>query len=230
MALWFGGSGKRRNSGSTLQTEAPPAATPKAEAQAAPTVVAPTPDEALAMLREGNAAFLRGENNLGHVRAGDLEALQSGQNPIAVVVGCADSRTPPSILFNQGFGRLFGIRVAGNTVDRRGLSSIVYAVKHLKCPLVVVMGHTGCGAVAAAEAIVDGKSPLDPSLEEMIVPIIPPVLTARANSTSPIDENALWVAKKLSTADSALADAIAAGTLKIVASVKQLETGEVKFL
>ncbi|MBB4082967.1 carbonic anhydrase [Brevundimonas lenta] len=195
----------------------------------------PGPDEALAMLLEGNAAFLRGENNLGHVKAGDLDDLQGGQHPIATIVGCADSRTPPTILFNQGFGRLFSIRVAGNTVDRRGLASIVYAVKHLHCPLVVVMGHTGCGAVAAAEAIVDGKAQMDPSLEEMIVPIIPAVLDARRSGAADmalraVEENARRVAEKLVTADTSLADAIKAGKLKVVAAVKQMHSGEVRFL
>lgn len=195
----------------------------------------PTPDQALALLREGNQAFLRGEGNLGHVRVEDLNPLQGGQHPIATVVACADSRTPPTILFNQGFGRLFSIRVAGNTVDRRGLSSIVYAVKHLACPLVVVMGHTGCGAVAAAEAIVDGTSPLDPSLEEMIVPIIPAVLDARRSGAADVavravEENARRVADKLRIADASLAAAIAEGRLKIVAAVKQMQTGEVIFL
>lgn len=221
------GIGKKKSGGApaTPVVEAPVEET----TMAPPVTRGPTPDEALQQLRDGNAAFLRGENNLGHVKAGDLDDLQGGQSPIATIVGCADSRTPPTILFNQGFGRLFSIRVAGNTVDRRGLSSIVYAVKHLKCPLVVVMGHTGCGAVAAAESIVDGAS-LDPSLEEMIVPIIPPVLAARAGNGSPVEENARWVARKLATADASLADAIEAGTLKIVAAVKQMESGEVKFL
>lgn len=224
------GFGKKK-SGSSAPAEAPIETAPPAapEPPAPPAQRGPTPDEALQQLREGNAAFLRGENNLGHVKADDLDGLQDGQNPIATIVGCADSRTPPTILFNQGFGRLFSIRVAGNTVDRRGLSSIVYAVKHLKCPLVVVMGHTGCGAVAAAEAIVDG-APLDPSLEEMIVPIIPPVLAARSGDRTPVEENALWVARKLATADASLADAVEAGTLKIVAAVKQMHSGEVKFL
>lgn len=195
----------------------------------------PSPDEALAMLREGNAAFLRGESNLGHVKADDLDRLQGGQHPIATIVGCADSRTPPTILFNQGFGRLFSIRVAGNTVDRRGLASIVYAVKHLQCPLVVVMGHTGCGAVAAAEAIVDGKVTLDPSLEEMIVPIIPAVLDARRSDAADmavraVEENARRVAEKLAVADASLADAIAAGDLKVLAAVKLMHSGEVRFL
>ena len=184
---------------------------------------------------DGNAAFLRGESNLGHVRADDLGGLQDSQRPIATVVGCADSRTPPTILFNQGFGRLFSIRVAGNTVDRRGLASIVYAVKHLNCPLVVVMGHTGCGAVAAAEAIVNDHIPLDPSLEEMIVPIIPAVLTARRSgaenmAVAAVEENARRVAAKLVTADTAVADAVEAGRLKVVAAVKQMHSGEVRFL
>lgn len=224
------GFGKNKTGGSPppapIETAPAPAAT---EPAVTPAPRGPTPDEALQQLRDGNVAFLRGENNLGHVKANDLDDLQGGQNPIATIVGCADSRTPPTILFNQGFGRLFSIRVAGNTVDRRGLSSIVYAVKHLKCPLVVVMGHTGCGAVAAAESIVDGAA-LDPSLEEMIVPIIPPVLAARAGNGSPVEENARWVARKLATADASLADAVEAGTLKIVAAVKQMHSGEVKFL
>lgn len=194
-----------------------------------------TPDQALAELVQGNLAFLRGENNLGHVTAHDLEELQRGQHPIATIVGCADSRTPPTILFNQGFGRLFSIRVAGNTVDRRGLASIVYSVKHLHCPLVVVMGHTGCGAVAAAEAVVDGEVELDPSLEEMIVPIIPAVLTARRASpadpaVAAVEENTRRVAAKLATADTSLGQAIAEGALKIVAAVKDMRSGQVRFL
>ncbi len=227
---WLFGGKKGSKAGSAAGADHAPAPTvTEVKADPAPASKAPTPDDAIKALRDGNAAFLRGENNLGHVHAGDLDHLQGGQNPIATIVGCADSRTPPTILFNQGFGRLFSIRVAGNTVDRRGLSSIVYAVKHLKCPLVVVMGHTGCGAVAAAESIVDGAD-LDPSLEEMIVPIIPPVLAARAHHGVAVEENARWVARKLATADAALADAIDAGTLKIVAAVKQMHSGEVKFL
>ena len=229
MGLFGMGKKPARPGVAVLESETP---TPAPEAS---TPVGPTPDQALAELRAGNEAFLRGENNLGYVKVDDLEPLQGGQNPIATIVGCADSRTPPTILFNQGFGRLFSIRVAGNTVDRRGLASIVYAVKHLNCPLVVVMGHTGCGAVAAAEAIVDGAMPLDPSLEEMIVPIIPAVLEARRSDAADmavkaVELNAQRVADKLRIADASLADALEAGTLKVVAAVKQMHSGEVKFL
>lgn len=243
MGWLFGGRKSKRNQGAPVALatdEASPAPAAEAsvaavQAAAPPATAAPTPEQALNLLRAGNAAFLRGENNLGHVNAHDLDHLQGGQQPIATIVGCADSRTPPTILFNQGFGRLFSIRVAGNTVDRRGLASIVYAVKHLKCPLVVVMGHTGCGAVAAAEAIVDGKAPLDPSLEEMIVPIIPAVLDARRAggenlAVAAVEHNARRVAEKLAVADASLAEAISSGRLKVVAAVKQMHTGEVKFL
>jgi carbonic anhydrase len=194
-----------------------------------------SPDEALDLLKAGNKAFLTGHGALEQVTARDLDEVQEGQHPFAVVVACADSRTPPTILFNQGLGRLFIIRVAGNTVDRRGLASVVYAVKHLKCPIVVVLGHTGCGAVAAAQSVVEGRSELDPSLEEMITPIIPAVLHVRARGShdvarASVEENARRVAERLRTAETALADAMAAGKLKIVAAVKDLRTGEVRFL
>jgi carbonic anhydrase len=206
-----------------------------ASAVIAPPAAPPTPDEALQQLRDGNAAFLSGVSTLGHVTAHDLDELQGGQHPIATIVGCADSRTPPTILFNQGLGKLFIIRVAGNTVDRRGLSSIVYAVKHLNCPLVVVMGHTGCGAVAAAEAVVDGRAELDPSLEEMIVPILPAVLSARKiggpdQARLAVEENARRVVARLLTSDTSLAEAVETGAIRIVAAVKDMATGRVDFL
>lgn len=234
MGWWFG-KRSRENARPTYSQLVPETSTQQTAPSSSGAPQRPTPRQALEALRTGNAAFLRGENNLGHVKADDLDELQTGQQPIATIVGCADSRTPPTILFNQGFGRLFSIRVAGNTVDRRGLASVVYAVKHLNCPLIVVMGHTGCGAVAAAEAIVDGRAELDPSLEEMIVPIIPAVLIARrAGPSNPaaaaVEENARRVAAKLATADTSLADALEAGTLMVVAAVKDMSTGRVRFL
>lgn len=246
--LWFGRKKPRREAVVTSVAEpevlAAQETVAEAVAEAEPELVPeptpepevpPTPAEALALLKAGNAAFLSGDTRLGHVTAHDLDALQGGQHPIATIVGCADSRTPPTILFNQGLGRLFIIRVAGNTVDRRGLASIVYAVKHLHCPLVVVMGHTGCGAVAAAEAVVDGRAELDPSLEEMIVPILPAVLSARHlggpdQARLAVEENARRVVARLLTADTALAEAAHSGQIMVVAAVKDMATGRVYFL
>ncbi|MBX7247713.1 MAG: hypothetical protein K1X35_01530 [Caulobacteraceae bacterium] len=187
------------------------------------------------MLKDGNHAFLTGHGVLEQVSADDLdEDLQAGQRPFAVVVGCADSRTPPTILFNQGLGRLFIVRVAGNTLDRRGVASVVYAVKHLKTPLVVVLGHTGCGAVSAAASVVDGAT-MDPALEDMLTPIIPAVIAARTQphadpAVAAVEENARRVAYRLRTLENALDEPLASGRLKIVAAVKDLRTGEVRFL
>ncbi|MDP2764545.1 MAG: carbonic anhydrase, partial [Brevundimonas sp.] len=103
------------------------------------------------------------------------------------------------------------------------------------CPLVVVLGHTGCGAVAAAEAVVDGRSELDPSLEEMIVPILPAVISARHKggpnlARLAVEENARRVVARLLTADTALAEAVDKGTIQIIAAVKDMSTGRVDFL
>ena len=78
------------------------------------------------------------------------ETLVAGQSPFAVIVSCSDSRVPPELIFNQGLGDLFVVRVAGNVIDKIELGSVEYAVEHLKAPLIVVMGHENCGAVEAA--------------------------------------------------------------------------------
>lgn len=228
----FGG-GKGKGDDSKGPTPTPP---PKRSQTFSGAVGDLSPDEALALLKEGNRAFLSGAGVLEQVTAEDLdEHLQAGQHPFAVIVGCADSRTPPTILFNQGLGRLFIVRVAGNTLDRRGVASVVYAVKHLKAPLIVVLGHTGCGAVAAAEAIVDGRAEMDPALEDMLTPIIPAVLASRHKgpenkAVAAVEENARHVAHRLRTLENALDDALNSGRVKIVSAVKDLRSGEVRFL
>lgn len=221
----------------TAAPDAPPSAATAAGSDMTsmtPAPVPPTPDEALEILKAGNQAFLNGELDLSSSGPAVLQGLVGGQHPVAVVVGCADSRTSPALLFNQGLGKLFSVRVAGNTVDACALASIVYAVEQLGCPLIVVMGHTGCGAVAAAEAVVDGQSPLEPSLEAMILPIIPAVLEARRHSpadasAAAVEENARRVADGL-FASAAIAEAVAQGRLKVIAAVKEMRTGVVTFL
>ena len=108
-------------------------------------------DEALERLQEGNARFVSGQ--VRHPRA-DIVRLKdtsaNGQHPFAVLISCSDSRVPPEILFDQGVGDLFVIRVAGNVADAHEIGSVEYALEHLGVQLVVVLGHTGCGAVTAA--------------------------------------------------------------------------------
>ena len=106
--------------------------------------------EMIARLCEGNRRYLNGEG-LGDVSgAARADTADNGQHPHAIVIACSDSRVIPEVIFSAGIGELFTIRVAGNVLDRHQLGSIEYAAAHLHCPLIVVLGHTGCGAVGAA--------------------------------------------------------------------------------
>jgi len=109
-----------------------------------------TPEEAIQELKRGNERFFGGATHRPEVSAFERRAQIITQTPFAVVLGCSDSRVPIEIVFDQGLGDLFIVRVAGQIVDAATLGSIEYAVTHLKCHLVVVMGHEGCGAVRAA--------------------------------------------------------------------------------
>lgn len=108
-------------------------------------------DKAIKRLKEGNKRYRESWKNTGDVSFEKVkDTARNGQHPYAVVIACSDSRVTPEHIFNAGIGELFTIRVAGNVVDPHQLGSIEYAVSHLGTPLVVVLGHTHCGAVGAA--------------------------------------------------------------------------------
>src|SRR5256886_3983076 len=109
-------------------------------------------DAALANLKEGNARFSSSKVSQGKPTAAKRAETAQAQHPFAIVLGCADSRTSPEIIFDQNIGDLFVVRTAGNLVDDHALGSIEYAVAHLGVRLIVVLGHTRCGAVLAALA------------------------------------------------------------------------------
>ena len=110
-----------------------------------------TASEALARLRSGNAAYCAGEHTIGDTGAAiRLHTAEHGQQPYAIVIACSDSRVIPEAIFDAGIGELFVIRVAGNVIDNHQLGSIEYAASHLGAKLLVVLGHTRCGAVDAA--------------------------------------------------------------------------------
>ena len=128
--------------------------------------------QALDLLKAGNARFVSGTLTLKDDYAALREKLSTGQHPFAVVLCCSDSRVTPEIIFDQKLGNLFVIRNAGNIVDEEVLGSIEYAVEHLETPLVVVMGHAACGAVTAAHQggdlpghILDLAKRIKPSLD-----------------------------------------------------------------
>ncbi|NND98646.1 MAG: carbonic anhydrase [Pirellulaceae bacterium] len=110
----------------------------------------PSAQKILNELLAGNERFVAGNSKHPHESATWRNKLEASQKPKAVILGCADSRVPPEIVFDQGLGDLFVIRVAGNIVDSDVIASVEYAVDHLDTPLVVVLGHTHCGAVTAA--------------------------------------------------------------------------------
>src|SRR4051794_7850787 len=107
-------------------------------------------DEALQRLIDGNGRFLQGESRLSGVPFEKLAQLSRAQEPFATILGCSDSRVPPEWIFDAGLGELFVVRVAGNVLSPEVAGSLQYAGMHLQTPLLVVLGHEGCGAVQAA--------------------------------------------------------------------------------
>ena len=194
-----------------------------------------TPDEALAILREGNRRFCDGSpippQQTGAQRRASLAQAQA---PFCVLVGCSDSRVPPELLFGRGLGELFIVRNAGNTVDTAALGSVEYGVGVLGCPLVVVLGHESCGAVVAAVSVVEKNAMFPGVIGEMIQPIIPTVLSARGKSgellSNSVRANAQRVAARLKTQSPVLQDAMQAGKVKVVAAHYSLSDGDVDWL
>jgi carbonic anhydrase len=208
----------------------------EAEPAHAPAVAGPlqevAPDEALGRLKHGNAIFARGGANLMLPTLARVAELSKGQKPFAVVIGCADSRTAPELVFDCNLGELFVVRVAGSTVSREGLGSIVYAVEHLGAPLIVVLGHTKCGAVGAAVDVATKHAELHGALFDMVLPIIPAVLEAQDKHPTDLQDAAIRqnvrdIAGRLKVADGVLTEKLEQGRLKIVSACYDLATGVV---
>jgi carbonic anhydrase len=192
-----------------------------------------TPEQALRLLQEGNDRFyMEAPFRAAQGRERRLE-LARGQAPFCVLVGCSDSRVPPELLFGRGLGELFIIRNAGNTVDTAALGSVEYGVGVLGCPLVVVLGHENCGAVAAAIEVVEKNATFPGVIGEMIQPIIPAVLAVRGRGGNPLDNavaaNARRVATRLRTQSPLVQEALRANRLKVVAARYDLDDGHVEF-
>lgn len=181
----------------------------------------------LSRLEDGNRRFVSGQ--LRHPRQGPgrRAALKKGQHPFAAILSCADSRVPPEIVFDQGLGDLFVVRAAGNVVDDIVLGSLEYAVEHLHLKLVMVMGHGGCGAVAAA---VEGHY-IPGHLSSIVKLIEPAVKIARHQKGNLIDNairvNARLMARNLRRESPILDKAVREHHLRIVPARYALSTGKV---
>ena len=125
-----------------------------------------TAAQALQKLMDGNKKFCSGNYDV-HPDAETIKSLEGGQSPYAVIVSCADSRVPPNVVFNCSLGEIFVVRTAGNVVSDFELGSVEYAVEHLGSPLVMVLGHGSCGAVASAYSWTGGKGPLAAIMDEV---------------------------------------------------------------
>jgi len=192
-----------------------------------------TPDQALQLLKEGNERYVTDAPFRSAQGRDRRVELARGQAPFCVLVGCSDSRVPPELLFGRGLGELFIVRNAGNTVDTAALGSVEYGVGVLGCPLVVVMGHQNCGAVAAALDVVESNATFPGVIGEMIQPIIPAVLSVRGRPGNNLDNavvaNAERVASRLRAQSPILQDALEARRLRIVAARYDLNDGSVRW-
>ncbi len=203
---------------------------------AAPVVSKSAGSDALKALMAGNARFMAGTVTAERRDPGRRAALAKGQNPIAIVLSCSDSRVPPEIVFDQGLGDLFVVRVAGNVADEVALGSIEYAAEHLGTPLLLVLGHEACGAVKAA---LGAKGEPEGNIGALLRLVLPAVRQSRDTSqTRPgVDLTDLTVRTNASMSlaavlkrSDALFRLVNAGRLTTAKGVYHLASGRVELL
>jgi carbonic anhydrase len=195
------------------------------------------PDAVLARLVEGNQRFARGELAQPGRKPADFAALAEGQAPLAAIVGCADSRVPPEVLFDQGIGDLFVVRVAGNVVSGAGATvkgSVEYAVAELGVRLILVLGHSGCGAVKAALKHIDAGDKVPGAIGDL-VDTIKPAAAAVHGKPGDVLDNAIRAnvergVERLKGLEPILAGPIKAGRVKVAGAVYDLRGGKVTVL
>ena len=189
------------------------------------------PAEAISKLKEGNGRYTGG--NLQHPgqTAERRAELAKSQYPFATILSCSDSRVPPEIVFDQGLGDLFVVRVAGNVIDDHGLGSIEYSVDHLGVRLIVVLGHQSCGAVQAARETIAAKSKAPGHIQSLVTAIQPAVeATAKGDLEATIKANVKDVVQALRSSTPILKAKVDSGDLRVVGAYYSLDTGAVTFL
>ncbi len=195
-----------------------------------------SPEMGLQMLTEGNLRFALGQSthpNISFSRR--LLTTTDGQAPYATVIACSDSRVPVEILFDQGVGDLFVIKVAGNVADTDELGSAEYGVDHLGTPVLMVLGHSYCGAVTAVTTGAEVHGSI-PQLVDNIVPAVEKAKLAHPNAETPelisaaIEENIWQAIEDILTKSHAIAGRAAEGKVVVVGATYDILTGKVKIL
>jgi carbonic anhydrase len=195
----------------------------------------PKADDALQRLKAGNARFVAGMARFPTMQKEILAELAKGQHPYATILSCSDSRVPPELIFDAGLGELFIIRVAGNVFSPEIAGSLQYAWRHLRTPLFVVLGHTNCGAIAAAiDTRLRGTRQHSriQLLVECILPALEdldPQLTPEAMLAQAVEANVRWTMRQILQTPEGQERQVE-GRVKLVGAIYEIETGLVRFL
>ena len=217
-----------------------------------------SPAEAISRLKEGNGRFTAGNMQHPHESSDERSymaknsyenagmiflgmnaeqaakrraELATSQHPFAAIVSCSDSRVPPEIVFDQGLGDLFIVRVAGNVINDEGLGSIEYSVDHLGTRLILVLGHQSCGAVKAAKETIAAKTKAPGHIESLVTAIKPAVeATAKDDLDTTIKANVKNVVRALHSSTPILKTKADSGEVSVVGATYSLDTGVVTFL
>ncbi len=194
-----------------------------------------TAEEALTRLVAGNRRFVRGHARFPTVQKEVLANLAKSQRPYATIVGCSDSRVPPELVFDAGFGELFIVRIAGNVISPEVMGTLQYAGVHLHTPLFVVLGHEGCGALQAALALklqgMRARARIALLLENILPGLqdIGTELTPQEQLKAAVEANVRWSMRQLLDTPEGQAR-LAEGDMKLVGAIYELNTGRVRFL
>jgi len=192
-------------------------------------------EEALELLIDGNARFLRGELHFPSMPQEVLAELAKDQRPYAMILGCSDSRVPPELIFGAGFGDLFVVRVAGNSISPEVAGSLQYAAAHLHTPLLVVLGHEGCGALKAALKTKFKGARHGSRIQILVESLLPalsavdPHLDAEEQLAQAVEANVRWNVARILNSPEGQAR-LPEGAVKLVGAVYELATGRVRFL
>ncbi len=189
-----------------------------------------TKEDALRRMLEGHWRYLENRRSQREVTPQRLQEQADGQYPFAAILGCADSRVSPELIFDQDQGDLFVVRVAGNILDAGGLASLEYAVAHLQVRLIMVFGHEHCGAVKAATQGMSASGAMGFLLSELVEAVeiakaLPPPLLDRA-----VEANVRRVTQLLPQRSETIGKAVADGRVRIVGAVYRLGSGDVDIL
>ena len=189
-----------------------------------------TPALAWRRLREGNERFVSGESRHPNQDAARRSSLLEGQNPFAVIFGCADSRLAAEIIFDLGLGDAFVVRTAGQVIDDAVLGSLEYSISELKVPLIAILGHDSCGAVTATKGAVETGEMPPGFIRDLVERITPSVLTAKRNGQEEVNdmvvEHVKQTAQRLADSSRVISDAIEEGRVAVSGLSSKLGEGQ----